>query len=97
MADGDHELDLGDERVAALKVNDVALFHRLVASGDIGAGESFMAGEWDTPDLVALVRFFIANAAALDGPITPDVPASLLRGHPGMRVIVDDTAAGLEG
>ena len=31
-------------------------------------------------------------AAALDGPMTPEVPASLLRGHPGLRVIADDAA-----
>lgn len=31
-------------------------------------------------------------AATLDGPMTPDVPASLLRGHPGLRVIADDAA-----
>ena len=37
-------------------------------------------------------------ARTLDGPITPDVPASLLRGHPGLRVIVDEAAAtGLAG
>ena len=29
----------------------------------------------------------------LDGPKTSDVPASLLRGHPGLRIIVDDEAA----
>ncbi len=32
-------------------------------------------------------------AAALDGPVTPDLPASLLRGHPGLRVLVDVPAA----
>jgi 6-phosphogluconolactonase/Glucosamine-6-phosphate isomerase/deaminase len=31
-------------------------------------------------------------ATALEGPVTPDVPASLLRGHPGLRVIADDAA-----
>ena len=30
--------------------------------------------------------------AALDGPVTTDVPASLLRGHPGLRIIADDDA-----
>ena len=30
---------------------------------------------------------------ALEGPVTPDVPASLLRGHPRLRVIADDAAA----
>lgn len=33
-------------------------------------------------------------AATLDGPTTPAVPASLLRSHPGLRVIADDAAAG---
>lgn len=32
-------------------------------------------------------------AATLDGPLTSDVPASLLRDHPGLRIIVDDAAA----
>ena len=32
-------------------------------------------------------------ARVLDGPSTSDVPASLLRGHPGLRIIVDDEAA----
>ena len=32
-------------------------------------------------------------ARTLDGPVTPDVPATLLRGHPGLRIIVDDEAA----
>jgi glucosamine-6-phosphate deaminase len=32
-------------------------------------------------------------AATLDGPVTTAVPASLLRDHPGLRVIADDTAA----
>lgn len=29
----------------------------------------------------------------LEGPVTADVPGSLLRGHPGLRVIADDAAA----
>lgn len=33
-------------------------------------------------------------AAALDGPVTPDVPATLLREHPCLRVIADEAAAG---
>lgn len=29
----------------------------------------------------------------LNGPVTPNVPASLLRGHPGLRIVVDEEAA----
>ncbi len=51
--------------------------------------------------LAAREIFLLATGAAkaeilsrtLDGPETPEVPASLLRGHPGLRVIVDDGAA----
>ena len=32
-------------------------------------------------------------AATVHGPVTPDVPASLLRDHPGLRVLADDAAA----
>jgi glucosamine-6-phosphate deaminase len=32
--------------------------------------------------------------ATLDGPVTSAVPASLLRGHAGLRVLADDAAAG---
>lgn len=33
-------------------------------------------------------------ARTLDGPVTSDVPASLLRDHPGLQVIADEAAAG---
>lgn len=32
-------------------------------------------------------------ARALTGPVTPEVPASLLRGHPGLEVVLDRAAA----
>jgi cyclopropane-fatty-acyl-phospholipid synthase len=35
---------------------------RALMSGDIGFAEGFMAGEWDTPDLAALLTFLAANA-----------------------------------
>ena len=31
-------------------------------------------------------------AAAIDGAVSADIPASLLRGHPGLRVLADDAA-----
>jgi cyclopropane-fatty-acyl-phospholipid synthase len=35
-------------------------------SGDIGFAESYIAGDWTTPDLAALLRLFIANRAAIE-------------------------------
>ena len=43
-------------------------FRRLGASGLIGFGESYMAGEWDSPDLTGLLTVFAAHAAELVPP-----------------------------
>ncbi|MSR89128.1 MAG: DUF1365 family protein [Candidatus Margulisbacteria bacterium] len=41
-------------------------FTRLALYGEIGMGESYMAGEWDTPDLTALLGFFLENIKGLE-------------------------------
>jgi len=46
---------------AWLIVNDFRFLSRVLSAGDIGFGEGFMAGEWDTPDLSALLEAFTAN------------------------------------
>jgi cyclopropane-fatty-acyl-phospholipid synthase len=43
-------------------------FRRFGASGLIGFGESYMAGEWDSPDLTGLLTVFAAHAADLVPP-----------------------------
>jgi cyclopropane-fatty-acyl-phospholipid synthase len=43
-------------------------FRRLGGSGLIGFGESYMAGEWDSPDLAGLLTVFAAHAAELVPP-----------------------------
>ncbi len=48
-----------------IDVRDYRFFPRLVFGGDIGFGESYMAGEWDTPDLTALFTVIIRNRAAV--------------------------------
>ncbi|MFJ4965081.1 Cyclopropane-fatty-acyl-phospholipid synthase [Streptomyces sp. ADI96-02] len=42
-----------------------AFFRRIGASGLIGFGESYMAGEWDAPDLVGVLTVLAENAADL--------------------------------
>ena len=59
-----------------IEIHDPAAFHRRIgAQGLIGFGESYMAGEWDAPDLVAALTVLAGNAAQI-------VPAPLqkLRG-----------------
>jgi cyclopropane-fatty-acyl-phospholipid synthase len=48
-------------RVATLIIKDFAFIKRVLSQGDIGFAEGFMAGEWDTPDLAALLEVFSEN------------------------------------
>ena len=49
-----------------IEAKDFRLFTRTVFQGDIGLGESYVSGEWETPDLVGLFRFFVVNRDALN-------------------------------
>ena len=46
---------------ARLIIHDYRFVGRVLAAGDIGFGEGYMAGEWDTPDLSALLTAFTLN------------------------------------
>ena len=50
---------------ARLIVRDFRFMRRALATGDIGFAEGYMADEWDTPDLSALLSVFAANWAKL--------------------------------
>ena len=52
---------------AALTVHDERFFLRALTGSDIGLGESFMDGDWTTPDLVSLVRLMLRNRRVLEG------------------------------
>lgn len=47
-----------------LHVRDRALFRRLATRGKLGFGESYVAGEWETDDLVGLFDLLLRNAEA---------------------------------
>ncbi|MFM7102735.1 MAG: SAM-dependent methyltransferase, partial [Verrucomicrobiota bacterium] len=46
---------------AELVVRRERFFRRCVLGGDIGFGEAYQEGDWDTPDLAAVVGWFCAN------------------------------------
>jgi cyclopropane-fatty-acyl-phospholipid synthase len=59
---GDADAEL---RAMAL-IHDERFFMRALTGADIGMGESYMDGDWTTPDLVALVRVAVRNLRLLD-------------------------------
>ena len=46
---------------ASMTVHDWSVFSATLRTGDIGFAEGFMAGQWTTPDLPALLRLVLAN------------------------------------
>ena len=52
---------------AILAVHNERFFRRALFGGDIGIGESYMDGDWSSPDLVAVVRLAVRNLKTLEG------------------------------
>lgn len=52
--------------VGHIQVRDPAFYRHLVLRGSVGAGESYMRGEWDSPDLTRMVQVMAANLPLLD-------------------------------
>ena len=50
-----------------LRVHAPGFYRAAASNGSVGAGESYMAGEWDCDDLVGLVRLLVRNRELLDG------------------------------
>jgi cyclopropane-fatty-acyl-phospholipid synthase len=57
---------------ASARIHDDRLFLRILLRGELGAGESFVAGEWSSDDLVGLLRVFLraSRARGLESPLT---------------------------
>jgi cyclopropane-fatty-acyl-phospholipid synthase len=58
---GEEALPLGVAGTARIRVRREAFFRKCVLTGDIGFAESFMDGDWTSPDLVAVISWFILN------------------------------------
>lgn len=56
----------GTQPSARLDVRNPQVYRQLLVRGDIGAGESYVAGHWETPDLTAVIRVFAANLEIMD-------------------------------
>jgi cyclopropane-fatty-acyl-phospholipid synthase len=59
---GDESSDLKAE----IRVHDRAAARRITLHGDTGAGESYMDGQWSSPDLAALLSLAALNRESMD-------------------------------
>ena len=71
----------GDEEgpSARMTIRDYRFLDRVFSRGLVGFGEGFMAGEWDSPDLSALLLAFSRNMDRFGG---------MIGGHPFFRFMI---------
>jgi cyclopropane-fatty-acyl-phospholipid synthase len=65
---GSETFDFGDAQSdlrACVMVHDERFFSRVLFGGEDGAGDSYAAGDWSSPDVVAVIRLSIRNLAQL--------------------------------
>lgn len=62
---------------SVIRITDWALLAALATRGDVGFGESYVAGHWDSPDLEALLSLAIRNFDLLNGQGRPGWLAAL--------------------
>ncbi|MEM9015045.1 MAG: cyclopropane-fatty-acyl-phospholipid synthase family protein [Pseudomonadota bacterium] len=55
----------GDEPRARINIRDYAVARRTILGGDIGFFESYTDGQWETPDLTAVLLLVARNAAVM--------------------------------
>ena len=51
---------------ASLRVKSADFFRRVLLWGDVGFGEAYQAGDFETDDLTGLIRLFIENGEAME-------------------------------
>jgi cyclopropane-fatty-acyl-phospholipid synthase len=51
---------------AAVSLRNWNLAHRALMSGTIGVAETYMDGDWDSPDIVSFLQLFLLNGEAAD-------------------------------
>lgn len=74
-----HQLEGSQPGVSAIfDIKDYRFARRVLASGDIGFAEAYMAGEWESPHLAALLEAFAQNH---------DHIRRLAHGHPAMKAV----------
>ncbi|MDK9776388.1 MULTISPECIES: cyclopropane-fatty-acyl-phospholipid synthase family protein [unclassified Vibrio] len=56
----------GEPVAATIEVKHPGFYSRLLQGGSIAAGEAYMDGWWDSPDLTALMKLMALNMRALD-------------------------------
>jgi cyclopropane-fatty-acyl-phospholipid synthase len=58
-------VDCASDIQARIRVHHDSAYRQVLLGGTIGSGEAYMAGAWSSPDLLSVIRLFVANQALL--------------------------------
>lgn len=84
LPDGQH-MNFGhsdDQIFATIKINDISIFKKIFLYGDIGFGEAYVDGMWETPnitDVIAWVILNVENAPGVSGSKSKSFALNVLR------------------
>ncbi|HET8790599.1 MAG TPA: cyclopropane-fatty-acyl-phospholipid synthase family protein [Modicisalibacter sp.] len=67
--DRQHRMGQGGPLQVTVTLHHARAWRRLALGGTVGAAESYMDGDWDADDLVALTRLFAANMEQVNGEV----------------------------
>lgn len=81
------------KRTARLMVNDNRFYPRVVFKGEVGFGEAYVDGYWDSPDLAGLFRILIENRRSISNGNLAVSVISRMRDH-AMHLMRKNTIPG---
>lgn len=81
FGEGRHEASIK----ACIRIKHPQAYEQIVRNGSIGAGEAFMQGWWESPDLVEVIRLFAANLDVNENLRASPVRRWLQRAHHWLR------------
>ena len=78
---GETVIGRDDGLTAEVRIHDSNFWRLMATGGSVGAAEAYMAGMWDSPDLVGVIQVLARNRDALDARsrAVPESPVCCLR------------------
>src|ERR1044072_5022233 len=76
------------EITANVKINDYYFFKRCVLYGDVGFGEAYVEGEWETDNITNVIKWFllnVENAPGVSGSATQSAILNILKAFNTVR------------
>lgn len=73
---------------AEIHIENERFFSRFWSNGELGFGESYVEGDWNSPDLSQVIRWFLLNVDKVDAFVRPeDVDSAFMQFMRGVRYI----------